>query len=87
MQTNIQIKFLDGRHILSEVIDRVVTHDIFKGTHQGILMGISTTIKQVTFSVIHLDQVENGKIVEHWEQGDVQELMQQLGIMFFLALG
>ncbi|MGD1807907.1 ester cyclase [Dapis sp. BLCC M126] len=78
--------FPDGRHILEEVIvegDQVVTRGIFQGTHQGELMGIPPTGKQVTFSVIHIDRVENGKIVEHWGQGDVQELMQQLGIMFF----
>ena len=78
--------FPDGRHILEEVIvegDRVVTRGIFKGTHLGELMGIPPTGKQVTFSVIHIDRVENGKIVEHWGQADVQELMQQLGMMFF----
>ena len=77
--------FPDGCHILEEVIaegDKVVTRGIFKGTHQGELMSISPTGKQVTFPVIHIDRVENGKIVEHWGQGDVQELMQQLGIMF-----
>lgn len=77
--------FPDGRHILEEVIaegDKVVTRGIFRGTHQGELMGISPTGKQVTFPVVHIDRVENGKIVEHWGQGDVQELMQQLGIMF-----
>ena len=46
-------------------------------------MGIPAMGKQVTFSVIHIDRVENGKIVEHWGQGEVQELMRQLGIMFF----
>ncbi|MEM7593823.1 MAG: ester cyclase, partial [Cyanobacteria bacterium P01_A01_bin.83] len=56
---------------------------IFKGTHKGELMGIPPTGKQVTFSVIHIDRVKNGKIVEHWGQGDVQELMQQLGVIFF----
>ncbi|MEO0836111.1 MAG: ester cyclase [Cyanobacteria bacterium J06642_3] len=61
----------------------LVTRGIFTGTHQGALMGIPATGKQVTFSVIHIDRVENGKIVEHWGQGDVQELMRQLGIMFF----
>ena len=78
--------FPDGRHILEEAIaegDKIVTRGIFKGTHQGELMGIAPTGKQVTFSVVHIDRLENGKIVEHWGQGDVQELMRQLGIMFF----
>jgi len=33
---------------------------------------------------MHIDRVENGKIVEHWGQGDVLGLMQQLGIVFLL---
>ena len=77
--------FPDGCHVLDEVIaegDRVVTRGIFQGTHQGELMGIAPTGKQVTFSVIHIDRLENGKIVEHWGQGDVRELMQQVGIVF-----
>ena len=36
----------------------------------------------LTFSVVHIDRIENGKIVEHWGQGDVRALMQQLGIVF-----
>ena len=77
--------FPDGRHILDEVIaegDRVVTRGIFTGTHQGELMGIPPTGKQVNFSVIHIDRLENGKIIEHWGQGDVKALMQQVGIVF-----
>lgn len=78
--------FPDGRHILEEVIaegDQVVTRGIFRGSHQGELMGIPPTGKQVRFSVVHIDRIENGKIVEHWGQGNIHELMQQLGMMFF----
>lgn len=78
--------FPDGKHILEEVIaegDKVVTRGIFQGTHRGELMGIPPTGKQVTFAVVHIDRLKNGKIVEHWGQGDVRELMQQLGIVFF----
>ena len=77
--------FPDGRHTIDEIIaegDKVVTRGIFAGTHQGELMGIPPTGKQITFSVIHIDRLENGKIVEHWGQGDVRTLMQQVGIVF-----
>ena len=84
--------FPDGHHVLEEAIgrkvvtiaegDKVVTRGIFEGTHQGDLMGISPTGKQVTFPVVHIDRLENGKIIEHWGQGDVRALMQQLGIVF-----
>ena len=75
--------FPNGRHILEEVIakgDKVVTRGIFSGTHQGELMGIPPTGKQVTFSVVHIDRVVDGKIVEHWGQGDTLAMMRQLGV-------
>ena len=76
--------FPDGRHILEEVIaedDKVVTRGTFSGTHQGELMGVPPTGKQVKFSVVHVDRVVNGKIVEHWGQGDTFAMMQQLGVV------
>ena len=75
--------FPDGRHIIEEVIaeeDKVVTRGIFKGTHRGELMGIPPTGKQVTFSVVHIDRLVDGKIVEHWGLGDTMTMMQQMGI-------
>ena len=75
--------FPDGRHLLEEVIaegDKVVTRGIFSGTHRGKLMGIPPTGKRVRFSVVHIDRVINGKIVEHWGQGDTLGMMRQLGV-------
>ncbi len=77
--------FPDGRHILEDVIaedDQVVTRGTFTGTHQGELMGIPPTGKQIQFAVIHVDRVVDGKIIEHWGQGNALDLMQQLGIVF-----
>jgi predicted ester cyclase len=74
----------DGRHTFSDVIaenDLVVTRGTFSGTYSGEIMGIPPTGKQVTFSVIHIDRVMNGKIVEHWGQGDTMALMQQLDVV------
>ncbi|NJM86188.1 MAG: SnoaL-like domain-containing protein [Hydrococcus sp. RU_2_2] len=75
--------FPDGYHTFKDVIaegNKVVTCGIYKGTHQGELMGIPPTGKQVTFSVVHIDRVVDGKIVEHWGQGDTMALMKQLGV-------
>ena len=75
--------FPNGRHIIEEVIaeeDKVVTRGIFRGTHRGELMGIPPTGKQVTFSVVHIDRLVDGKIVEHWGLGDTMTMMQQMGI-------
>ncbi|MGV2828370.1 ester cyclase [Myxosarcina sp. GI1(2024)] len=82
--------FPDGRHSLEEIIaevDKVVTRGTFSGTHRGELMGIPPTGKQVSFSVFHIDRVFDGKIVEHWGQGDIFAMMQQLGVIPSSNLG
>ncbi len=78
--------FPDGCHTFEDVIaedDKVVTRGTFTGTHRGELFGIPPTDKQVTFSVVHVDRVVDGKVVEHWGQGDTMSLMQQLGVLPF----
>ncbi len=61
--------------------DKVVTRKTFKGTHKGDYMGVPPTGKQVEIGVIDIFRVVNGRIVEHWMQGDLLGLMQQLGII------
>jgi predicted ester cyclase len=73
--------FPDGYHTFRDVIaegDKVVTSGTYRGTHQGELMRVPPTGKRVTFSVVHIDRVVDGKIVEHWGQGDTMALMKQL---------
>ena len=79
------LAFSQGKHIFDEVIvsgDRVVTCGTFTATHLGEFQGLPPTGKQVSLSIMHIDRVEDGKIVEHWGQGDALGLMQQLGIVF-----
>jgi predicted ester cyclase len=80
------LAFSQGKHIFDEVIvsdDRVVTCGTFTATHLGEFQGLPPTGKQISLSIMHIDRVEDGKIVEHWGQGDALGLMQQLGIIFF----
>jgi steroid delta-isomerase-like uncharacterized protein len=77
--------FTDSKHQFEQVIvedSKVVTCGTFTAKHLGEFQGIPPTNKQVEISIMHIDCVENGKIVEHWGQGDAQGLMQQLGIIF-----
>jgi predicted ester cyclase len=60
--------------------NKVVTRGTFSGTHQGELMGIPPTGKQVKFSFVHIDTISDGKVTEHWSQADVFGMMQQLGV-------
>ena len=59
--------------------DRVVTFKTMRGTHHGQFMGIAPTGRTVTFDVIDIVRIENGKVVEHWAVQDRAALMQQLG--------
>ncbi len=51
------------------------------GTHQGELMGIPATGKQVSFSEILIVRISNGKVVELSEVADTMSMMQQLGVI------
>ena len=61
--------------------DRVVTRWTGQGTHQGELMGVPPTGKQVTVTGIELDRISGGKIEESWVNYDALGMMQQLGIV------
>jgi steroid delta-isomerase-like uncharacterized protein len=76
--------FPDGRHHFDFSIaedDKVVTWGKFTGTHLGNFQGLPATGKSVTIAITHIDRLVDGKIAEHWGQGDRAGLMQQLGIV------
>src|SRR5918994_3089871 len=72
----------DLRITLEEDIDegnKVVSRWGAQGTHQGELMGIAPTGNHVAITGITIHRIENGKIVEEWENWDALGLMQQIG--------
>lgn len=74
--------FPDIRHSFEDIIvegDKVVTRGTFTSTHQGELQGIPPTGKRVVVSLLHIDRIVDGKIVEHWGQADMMGMLQQLG--------
>jgi len=60
--------------------DRVVTRWIARGTHNGELMGIPATGKQVVVTGISINEFVGGKLVESWNNWDGLGMMQQLGV-------
>jgi predicted ester cyclase len=79
------VAFSQGPHIFDEVIvadDKVVTCGKLATKHVGEFQGIPPTSKQISLSVMHIDRIEDGKIAEHWGQGDILGLMNQLGVTF-----
>jgi predicted ester cyclase len=61
--------------------DRVAARVTMRGTHQGDLMGIPPTGKQVSWTGIEIDRIKDGKYVESWLNTDDLGLMQQLGVI------
>ena len=60
--------------------DKVIVRFVFRGTHEGEFMGIPPTGKKVEVGGIGISRIENGKIVEDWEDADVFGWMMQLGM-------
>jgi steroid delta-isomerase-like uncharacterized protein len=59
--------------------DMVAARVSFRGTHAGEFQGIPPTNKQVAFSSIEINRMEDGKVAEHWFELDMLGLLQQLG--------
>jgi predicted ester cyclase len=73
--------FPDGRHVFDHILvdgEWVFTVGTYHGTHRGTLMGIAPTNLPVALKVMHLDRIENGRIVEHRGIGNALDLLQQL---------
>ena len=68
----------------------VVVRCTFSGTHRGVgripvnggmLVGVQPTGKRFEVQHIHMYQLQNGKIVEHFANRDDLGMMQQLGLL------
>lgn len=74
--------FPDMRLTVEEMIaegDKVVDRVTVRGTHEGELMGIPASGKQVEFTETHISRIADGKIVERWGQWDALGMMRQIG--------
>ena len=69
--------------ILDQIAEGVkVVHRIsIEGTNTGRFMGNPPTGKHIKWNHIDILRIADGKIVEHWSQGDTMGLMQQLGLV------
>lgn len=61
--------------------DKVAVCARFHGTHQGDLMGIAPTGKEVTLPFIIVYQITDRKIAGHTMAIDQMSLMKQLGVL------
>jgi len=62
--------------------DKVVTRARVTGTHQGELMGMPATGKDVDVQLVDIMRFdEDGLVAEHWGVVDMLAMMQQLGVV------
>ena len=59
--------------------DRVALHYIMTGTHQGHFLGVTPSGRRFQLHGVNLYRLENGKVVETWQLGDVLGFMTQVG--------
>jgi predicted ester cyclase len=81
--TTFRAAFADGRHVFDHIVadgENIVTIGTYRGTHTGEMHGIAPTNRQLRLTVMHLDRVVNGKIVEHRGLANEVDFMRQLGI-------
>jgi steroid delta-isomerase-like uncharacterized protein len=82
MTTVLRNAFPDFKATMDDILadgDKVVIRMTWSGTQKGEFMGVPASGKHVSFGVIDIIRIANGKFVEHWGQMDSMSLMQQLG--------
>ncbi|MBF5002397.1 ester cyclase [Nocardia sp. BSTN01] len=78
------LAFPDVRATAEEVIateDRLVGRFSYTATHDGPFVGIPATGKPVTFHTIDIWHVRDGLLTEHWDEINLLEVLQQIGVV------
>ena len=61
--------------------DRVVGRFVYRGTHTGALMGIPASGNAVEMRSIDIWRVQDGMFAEHWDELNLLEMFQQMGVI------
>jgi len=59
---------------------KVVVRFVYRGTQEGEFLGVPATGNKVEMGGIIIHRIDNGKIVEDWEEADMLGFMTQLGM-------
>lgn len=79
-----QNAFPDMKGAVEDVVaegNKVAVRFSGTGTHQGEFFGIPPTGKPIKSTGINIFRIEDGKIVEHWNNADDLGVLQQLGVI------
>ena len=61
--------------------DLVVSYVVGRGRHEGELLGVPATNREIDTAGIAIHRVRDGKIVEYWSVVDVVNVLQQVGAL------
>ncbi len=61
--------------------DTVATRATFRGTHRGALFGVAPTNQQLTWGVLLMDRIVDGKIVLHHANADWVGVLVKIGVV------
>jgi len=73
-----------GRHEITMQVaedDLVVSRIVGRGVHEGELLGIPATNRDVETDGIAIHRIRDGKIVDYWVVVDVARVLQQVGAL------
>jgi len=73
LQTTIEHQVAEG--------DTVATRATLRGTHLGTLFGVAPTSQQLTWSVLLMDKIVDGKIALHHANADWIGVLVKLGVV------
>jgi predicted ester cyclase len=73
LQTTIEHQVAEG--------DTVATRATLRGTHRGTLFGVAPTNQQLTWGVLLMDKIVDGKIVLHHANADWIGVLVKLGVV------
>jgi len=65
--------------------DKVTIRFTVNATHRGPYLGIAATGRRVSWQIIDIFRLKEGKIAERWGQGNVLGLLKQLGAQIISA--
>jgi steroid delta-isomerase-like uncharacterized protein len=81
---DIRQAFPAGRFEVEDVVDgagKVAIRWRFRGRHEGPLLGIPASGKDVEVTGIEILRVEDGRVAELWANEDLLALLQQIGVV------
>jgi steroid delta-isomerase-like uncharacterized protein len=61
--------------------DKVMTRLRWTGTQTGDFMGLPASNKEMSWTAIGINRIENGKVVERWFNASTLSLLQQFGLV------